>query len=120
MTTDLLENSLDQITHSLQSLAGAPASTLIIIGCIILGFVLKRIKIFPNDAIPVVVVLTGAVLYPLIADDRNDLPLRVWIIRNALLGLAHGFAAWLIHNQVLSRIMPKKESGETTVIEKKP
>lgn len=119
-----IETFLQQITDYLQKLEGAPAAMLVLIACIIVGYALRYIKRFPNDGIPVAVILFGGVFYPFIADSNNDLTLRVWLIRNALIGLAIGFAAWLVHNQILSRIEDKFGLGPktetTTTTEPKP
>lgn len=104
---DTLETLLTQVTGMLQKLDGLPATGLTILSCIVIGYVLRFIKKFPNDGIPVVVILWAGVFYPMIADDNNDITLRVWLVRNALIGLVIGFVAWIIHKQVLSRLEDK-------------
>lgn len=96
-----LENSIDY----LQKLEGAPAIVLVALCGIVLGYVLKRFKRFPNDGIPVAVILFGGVLYPLIADANNDLTLRVWLVRNVIIGLIINFVAWIFHNKLLKRFL---------------
>ena len=112
------ETILDQATQFLSKLYGAPAGLLVIILCIIAGYILKKIKSIPNDAIPMFVVLLGATIYPLIADDRNDITLRVWIVRNLVIGLTLGFAAWIIHNKVIKYFTDKFGTDDTQQIVK--
>lgn len=102
-----IEDLLEQITDTLQKLYGLPAGTLVLFSCIVIGYVLKLFKKFPNDGIPIAVILWGGVLYPLIADSDNDLTLRVWLVRNLIIGLVIGFAAWLLHNKILSKLEEK-------------
>ena len=112
------ETFLEQVTQFLNNLYGAPAGVLVILICIIAGYALKKVKSFPNDAIPIVVILIGAAIYPLIADDRNDITLRVWIVRNLGIGLILGFAAWVIHNKVIKLITDKFGTDDTTTLVK--
>lgn len=102
-----MEDTLQTAIDYLQKLAGLPAAALTVGVCVVVGYVLRFIQKFPNEAIPVVVILLGGVFYPLIADANNDWPLRVWIVRNAGIGLVFGLIAWLFHNQVLARIESK-------------
>lgn len=109
-----VESILETVTDYLQKLEGAPAVLLVVLSAIVLGYVLKRFKSFPNDAIPIVVILWGGVVYPLIADANNDLTLRVWLVRNVAIGLITGFVAWIFHNQILKRFLNKLSSKEET------
>ncbi len=102
-----VESILETVTDYLQKLEGAPAIILVALSAIVLGYVLKRFKTFPNDAIPIVVILWGGVVYPLIADANNDLTLRVWLVRNVTIGLITGFVAWIFHNKILKRYLDR-------------
>lgn len=104
---DTIESTLNQLTDLLQKLYGLPAGALVIVGCVVLGYVLRFWKGFPNQAIPVAVILFGGVVFPVIADANNDLTLRVWLVRNLLIGLAIGFIAWIAHNKFLKPIEDK-------------
>jgi hypothetical protein len=99
---ETIETFLEKLITVLQSLEGAPASVLVILLCIIVGYIFRFIKSFPNDAVPVVVILLGGMVYPWIADGRNIIPLRVWNIRSAIFGLVLGFIAWMAHKYVIS------------------
>lgn len=101
---DTIETALEELSKFLSSLYGAPAAILVVLSCLVVGYGLKFIKRFPNDAIPLTVILWAAVFYPIIADDKNDLSLRVWLVRNVLFGLVCGFIAWLMHNKLLSKL----------------
>lgn len=105
-----MEQILDSAVDWLHQIDGAPAGLLCIFVCIALGYVLRLIQSFPNNAIPVVAILAGGAFYPLIADANNDIPLRVWIVRNLGIGLVYGLIAWLLHNQVLSRLEDKLQN----------
>lgn len=104
---ETIESYIDQVVGLLQKLNGLPAIALVALSCIVVGYVLRCIKRFPNDGIPVVAILWGA-WYAIIADYSNyNIPLRVDIVRNIFIGLVVGFLAWLFHNQVLKRIEDK-------------
>lgn len=103
-----METTLQQISELLQNkLNGAPADLLVLIVCWVVGYLLRWIKRFPNDGIPIVVILMGAVVYPLIADDNNEITLRVWLVRNVAIGFGLGFGAWLTHTFILKWIENK-------------
>lgn len=103
---DTIESYIDQAVDLLQKLNGLPAIALVAISCLVVGYVLRFIKKFPNDAIPVVVTIWG-MWYAVVADANNTIPLRVWTVRNLLIGLVVGFLAWLFHNLILSKIEDK-------------
>lgn len=97
---ETLNSLLTQLVDLLARLGGLPGFAMVFLFCLVTGFVLKRISRFPNNGIPVAVVLAGMVLNSLIADPRTDaLPFRVWIVKNILFGGIIGFLAWLAHNQ---------------------
>lgn len=105
--TDQIETYLEQLNSILNKLAGSHYA-LVLVSCIVIGYILKGWKTFPNEAIPVVVVLWGGAFLTLIADPAADsLGLWTWRIKNFLLGIVVGFIAWLIHNQILARFEDK-------------
>ncbi len=117
------ESILETITDYLQKLEGAPAIILVILSAIVLGYALRRLKRFPNNGIPVVVILWGGIVYPLIADANNDLTLRVWLVRNVTIGLITGFVAWVFHNKILKRYLDRfivKDDSEANEDTKPP
>lgn len=102
--------SLDQINNflsALDKLEGLSAAALVFVLCLATGYAWRglNLKWFPNDAIPVVVMLTGAIVMAFIADGRpTTMPPRVWTVRNLAIGFVIGAFAWLVHNYALSKI----------------
>lgn len=100
-----MSDTIDQVIAWLNKLNGAPAVALVFLSCIVLGYILRFIKRFPNDGIPVAVVLWGGIVMSIIADTRpSNQSLRVWIVRNVLVGMGIGFFAWLAHKLLISKI----------------
>lgn len=105
--TDQIETYLEQFNNLLNKLAGSHYA-LVLVTCIVVGYVLKGWKKFPNEAIPVVVVLWGGAFLTMMADPGADnLGVWTWRIKSFLLGIVVGFVAWLLHNQILSRFEDK-------------
>ena len=125
MNTNQL-NQIDNVLSNLDKLQGASAVTLVFLSCIVVGYILRFIKAFPNNGIPVVVVLWGGMFMGLIASGRSTtMPMHVWVIRNMLVGLIIGGAAWIAHYVVISRIetwVQSKFPGtqDTTLFKKEP
>lgn len=72
---------------------------------VIVGYCFRFWKSFPNQAIPAIVILTGAVAMMLLAPDRaTNIPARVWHARNCIVGLIVGGIGWMGHNLIISRI----------------
>lgn len=89
----------------LDQIQGLSAVALVFLSCIVVGYALRFIKRFPNDGIPVVVILWGALAMLFIADPRaNSMSARIWTGRNILIGLFIGFLAWIVHKIALSRL----------------
>lgn len=96
---------LGQLERVNDYLTGAPAGILTIVICIVAGWGLKMVKRFPNEAIPLVVLLVGAVWFMLMAPSKAaDMPTRIWLARNFAIGVGLAFIAWAVHKLVLSRI----------------
>lgn len=96
---DTVNEILETIVKFLSGLNGLPGFVLIYLLCLGFGFLLKKISRFPNDAIPVVIVLIGAILNMLIAEanDETKTPFRIWLVRNFVLGCLYGLLAWATH-----------------------
>lgn len=100
-----MNDYIDKIVSALNTLYGLPAVALVFGSCIALGYVLRFVRRFPNDGIPVAVILWGGIAMSVIADSRaSSMPLRVWIVRNLLVGMIIGLGAWLVHKIALSRL----------------
>jgi len=99
-----MNETLDGISAMLGKLYGLPGYMLVCVACFIAGYLLKKSAWFQNQGIPWVVVLLGGVLNPMIADPTSDTtPFRIWLIKNAVIGLACGLLTWLGHNQIVKR-----------------
>jgi hypothetical protein len=85
-------------------LAGCPSGVLVFFACIAFGYVWKMIQVLPNKFIPVVVMITGAVLNPLLQGKLDSV---ATISRIALLGFIIGFLAWLFHRLLLKKLEDK-------------
>lgn len=97
--------SLDKVIAWLNQLYGLPAATLVFASCIVLGYALRFVKRFPNDGIPVAVILWGGIVMSLVADARaSSMSLRIWVVRNVLVGMVIGMVSWLAHKILLSRV----------------
>lgn len=102
--------SLDQIENFLSFLnkiEGLPAAALVFVFCLAVGYAWRglQLKWFPNDAIPLVVMLTGALAMMFIADGRpTTMPHHVWTARNLFVGFIIGGIAWAVHNYAISKL----------------
>ena len=115
---------LNQLLSVLDKIQGMSAVALVCFSCIVVGYILRFIKSFPNDGIPVAVILWGAVAMLVIADPHPAaVSLRIWTARNFMVGIIVGFIAWMLHKVVLGRIedyIAKRfaGSGNTTLFNK--
>ena len=99
---------IQQAVGALAQLQALPAPLLVGLTCIVVGYVLKRSKWFPNDGIPLLVVVWGAFFTLFLSGNcPPDLSLRQWRCKNALIGLVVGFAAWTFHYYMLSKLEDK-------------
>lgn len=103
---DTIETTIDGAIATLNKLYGLPAIALVALSCIVVGYILRCIKRFPNDGIPIAVILWGAAFLPLLSDYTPG-KFRIWLVRNVFVGLITGFVAWLFHNKILSKIEDK-------------
>ena len=103
-----IDKYIQQIVDLLGKLYGLPSYAVVFIACIAVGYVLRLWKSFPNEAIPIVAIVWGAAFLPLVADPWEDgSPWRIWFFKNFLIGLIIGAAAWVFHNQILSKFEAK-------------
>ncbi len=97
--------TLNQLLQGLDKVQGLSAVALVFLSCIVVGYILRFIKAFPNDGIPVVVILWGAVAMLFIADPRvSTMEARIWTSRNLFVGLIIGAVAWFTHKILISRL----------------
>jgi hypothetical protein len=100
-------NTLNDILSYLDKLQGLPAAGLVLVLCIAVGYAWRglNLKWFPNDAIPLVVMITGSLFMMFIADGRpTTMPHHVWTARNLAVGFVIGAIAWAVHNYALAWI----------------
>lgn len=108
---------LNQVSEALATLYGLPSIVLVFILCLGLGYFLKTQRWCPNDKIPLIVIAFGVGFLPLISDWRSSpLPLRIWLVRNVVVGFIVGLAAWLTHNKILKRF-EDSANGKPPVVE---
>jgi hypothetical protein len=100
-------DQIEQVLSWLDKLQGLPSAGLIFVLCLAIGYAWRglTLKWFPNQAIPMVVMLTGALSMMLVADGRpTTMPHHVWAVRNLAVGFIIGAVAWLVHNYALSKL----------------
>ena len=99
---------INELVEALNALYGLPGIALVALFCLLVGYALKLCKRFPNEGIPLVLVILGGALLPLISDFRGSpLPLRIWLVRNVLVGMLIGLCTWLAHKLIIKRIEAK-------------
>ena len=107
---------MKDISEFLSSLWGLPGAVLTTLLCVAVGYALKRFKRYPNDAIPLTIMLLGAGINTLLADPMTPpLTMRLWLGKNMVIGFIAGAGAWLTHKMILKKIesMFGKANGDT-------
>lgn len=99
-----IESMLDALANLLNRVNGLPAAGIVLLSCWVVGYALRFWKKFPNEGIPVAVILWGGAFNPLLADLNSQMGWRIWFVKNLLVGLVIGFLAWLVHNLVLAKL----------------
>lgn len=93
------------IFNELVQIQSWPSVGLVFALVIIVGYCFRFWKSFPNEAIPAIVILTGAIGMMLLAEATpKDIAPRIWHTRNFIIGLTVGFVAWMAHALVVSKI----------------
>lgn len=95
---EFIKDAVEQIGH-------LPSTLLLMLVIIVIGYMLRLIKKFPNDAIPFVCVLLGAV-GNLFMRDRSDAISTVAYPKINLLaiGIIIGFLAWVLHRFAIQKL----------------
>ena len=105
---DQLDTVLEEAGNLLGRLYGAPGYVLVALTCLGVGYFLKVLRTFPNSAIPWVVVTWGCAFNMLIADPLADgFTIRIWLVKNFLVGTSIGIGVWVLHNQIIARFEDK-------------
>lgn len=108
MNTNDVVQWVEQAKYWVDQLYHLPNALLVGLSCVVVGYILRRWKSFPNEAIPVVVVLWGAFFTSFMAPVRPSAAnVSAWRVKNALVGFIVGFAAWGLHYYVLSKLEDK-------------
>lgn len=105
--TNAVINYVDQGLSILNQIQGLSAVGLVALLCLATGYAWRflRFKWFPNDAIPLVVMFTGSIFMMLLSDARpTNMPIRIWTVRNFVVGFIIGAGMWALHNYVLWRL----------------
>lgn len=107
-------------TSVVEQMQSWPSAVLLGVCLVILGWVLKMMALFPNRAIPAVVLLTGTLVNLFIGDTgKVDPSQRHPEIILAMWGFCVAFGAWMAHALLLKRFekfLPilNGRSGDTT------
>ena len=95
----------ESVFKELASIQSWPSVALVFGLVIVVGYCFRFWKSFPNEAIPAIVILTGAIGMMLLAEEHpKDIPARIWHTKNFIVGIIIGFLAWMAHNLVVSKI----------------
>lgn len=86
-----------------QFILGASPFVLTMLGCIVLGYLLKPVKSIPNGLIPALVTIAGAVIFPLLTSSEDYTRVAFPLARRIMIGVPTGFAAWMLHNSILDK-----------------
>lgn len=89
------------------ALLGAPVGVLVLFACVALGYALKLLPFVDNKWIPLVVIVGGMTLFPMISERAAAEPWRVWLGKTTAFGMIVACAAWLLHNRLLKLIEQK-------------
>lgn len=100
---------IDQLIHWNEQLWGAPSGVLVVLFAVALGYLLKTLPGVNNRYIPLTVVAFCTVAFMLVAPPRAaDMVVRIYLVRNFLIGFILGFLAWAFHAQILKRWVDPK------------
>lgn len=116
MNTNAIPTDVPYISTLLKyndALAGLPSLPLVVIGCIVVGYMCKLIPIIANRWIPSLVFLSGILMNLGIAKPDN------WV-RSLIFGLIAGAASIVIHRKMLKDwIDADVFPDNTTILDKK-
>ena len=85
-----------------------PNWLLLMIGCLIVGYICRAVERFPNDAIPVLVVAMSALGNAILCGgDPHEPGFIKWTAKNVLVGIIIGYLTWRLHKHVLKPLEVK-------------
>lgn len=107
---------IDTVLRWNDSLLGLPALPLVLLGCVVCGYMIKLTPFVPNRWIPVCVFAFG-ILANLGINPPTTFPLGV---RAVILGMVAGGASIIVHRKLLRKWIDVNvfETGETKFINK--
>ncbi len=98
---------LDAINLVLKSFQSVPTYA-VFCSCIVVGYVFRSIKTFPNSAIPAIVVCWGALANTIMSNEHgHNLTLNQEKFLAGMIGMIAGLAAWLVHKKLLKKLETK-------------
>lgn len=114
MTNETTIPGLQQTFDLLHDINGLPGYVLVLLLCWVAGFIMKRVRQIPNESIPIAIVLLGGLMNVLLAPPRAQGEIvRLWVMRNIIVGIIIGFIAWAAHRflfkSILGRFLPASE-----------
>lgn len=97
------------IEDGINKLYGAPVWLLVVCLSIVVGYLLKAWKRYPNNFIPHAVVTVSAITNTVLMMPMRQpkQPLGAYILTQLIVGCVVGFCAWTFHRFVLKRVESK-------------
>lgn len=102
-----MTEAIDSFNLLVKSLHSTPTYA-VFASCIVVGYVLRSIKTFPNHAIPTLVVVWGAMANAILSNEHGpSLTIGQEKFLAGLIGMVIGFLAWLFHRKLLKKLEKK-------------
>ena len=96
-------DDLDQITDATNWLTNLGAAPFTAITCILLGYLLRFIPIFPNKWIPFACVIVGPVMFCIVNPHASSVTNTAFYAHSIVGGIFVGIATWLLHDKFISK-----------------
>lgn len=116
---DQAKTWLDKIAAFNEYLNGAPLGVLLFGFAVGIGLLLRVWHQFPNRHIPAILI-AFTILFFCLGAPRGELVLRIWIIRNILIGAIIGIAAFFAHKFIIKKFPSLAEPNGDTHFTPKP
>jgi len=109
------------LTDFLASLGGAPGYVLTLLISVVGCYIVRALRHVPNEAMPTIVTLWGALWNLLLADPWSPpASIRLWVAKNIGIGLIIGFVGWLLHKKVMKRLNVTNGDSDPRAFVKEP
>jgi hypothetical protein len=107
-----MNTAIESAKAGVNTLLNMPLLLIAALGLNVLGWLLKSVKVFPNQGIPATVVIAGGALGFFLVPMQGPAdwafqvsdPAVADVIRRVGIGLVIGFAAWMLHKVALRRL----------------